>query len=192
MSTEEDSETSQEQFQAESSYSNPDLRLAPEYAEIEEAYRKIKSFEEAVDILEDSETSYHQSARAVGNIWPEAYEAFVNMEEALDNVPDKCEAELEMNAEFEDFDEVDGEVNTRYRELKNALKDAREVYNRASARLSDEIKSALLRGQDTPLDYAESFSDGEAFDERADRLHENFFDPEAGGRQVLEMVYQQH
>lgn len=192
MSTEEDSETSQEQFQAESSYSNPDLRLAPEYAEIEEAYRKIKSFEEAVDILEDSETSYHQSARAVGNIWPEAYEAFVNMEEALDNVPDKFEAELEMNAEFEDFDEVDGEVNTRYRELKNAVKDAREVYNRASARLSDEIKSALLRGQDTPLDYAESFSDSEAFDERADRLHENFFDPEAGGRQVLEMVYQQH
>jgi hypothetical protein len=192
VSTEEDSETSQEQFQAESSYSNPDLRLAPEYAEIEEAYRKIKSFEEAVDILEDSETSYHQSARAVGNIWPEAYEAFVNMEEALDNVPDKFEAELEMNAEFEDFDEVDGEVNTRYRELKNAVKDAREVYNRASARLSDEIKSALLRGQDTPLDYAESFSDSEAFDERADRLHENFFDPEAGGRQVLEMVYQQH
>lgn len=192
MSTEEDSETSQEQFQAESSYSNPDLRLAPEYAEIEEAYRKIKSLEEAVDILEDSETSYHQSARAVGNIWPEAYEAFVNMEKALDNVPDKFEAELEMNAEFEDFDEVDGEVNTRYRELKNAVKDAREVYNRASARLSDEIKSALLRGQDTPLDYAESFSDSEAFDERADRLHENFFDPEAGGRQVLEMVYQQH
>ena len=192
MSTEEDSETSQEQFQAESSYSNPDLRLAPEYAEIEEAYRKIKSFEEAVDILEDSETSYHQSARAVGNIWPEAYEAFVNMEEALDNVPDKFEAELEMNAEFEDFDEVDGEVNTRYRELKNAVVDARGIYNRASARLSGEIKNALFRGQDTPLDYAERFSDSEAFDERAEELHRGFFDPQAGSRQVIDMIYQQH
>lgn len=192
MSTEEDSETSHEPFQAESEFSNPDLRLAPEYTEIGEAYRKIKSFEEAVDILEDSETGYRQSARAVGNIWPEAYEAFLNMEEALEDVPEKFEAELEMNTGFEDFDEVDGEVNTRYRELRNAVDDAREAYNRASARLSGEIRKALFRGQDTPLDYAESFSDSEAFDDRAERLHRNFFDPEMGGRQLVEMVYRQH
>lgn len=192
MSAEKNSGSSHEQFQAESDYSNPDLRLAPEYAEVEEAYRKIKSFEEAVDILEYSDTSYHQSARAVGNIWPEAYEAFLNMEEALEDVPEKFEAELEMNRGFEDFNEVEGEVNTRYRELKNAVEDAREIYNRASARLSNEIKGALLRGQDTPLDYAESFSGSEVFDERAERLHRNFFDPEVCGRQVLEMVYRQH
>jgi cell fate (sporulation/competence/biofilm development) regulator YlbF (YheA/YmcA/DUF963 family) len=51
-----------------SEFSNQDLRLSPEYAEVEEAYRKIKSFQEAVDLLEESEASYHDSARAVGSL----------------------------------------------------------------------------------------------------------------------------
>lgn len=172
-----------------SDFSNEDLRLSPEYAEVEEAYRKIRSFQQAVDLLEASETSYHDSVRAVGSAWPEAYEAFVSMDEALEEVPDKFEAEQVMNAGFEDFREEQGEVRSRRRELEEAIKDAREAYQATAGRLASQIKSSLFLGRETPLKYAKKVSDSEAFDRRAERLEKGFVRPEnATGERVKRLL----
>lgn len=172
-----------------SEFSNQDLRLSPEYTEIEEAYRKIKSFEEAVDLLEDSEASYHDSVRAVGTAWPQAYEAFLSMEETLEDVPDKLEAEQVMNAGFEEFRQVHGEVKTRRRELENAIEDARKAYQASAGRLASQIKSSLFLGRETALKYAKKASDTEAFDRRAEELEDGFVRPEnATGERVRRLL----
>jgi tetratricopeptide (TPR) repeat protein len=172
-----------------SEFSNQDLRLSPEYAEVEEAYRKIKSFQEAVDLLEESEASYHDSARAVGSAWPEAYEAFVSMDEALEEVPDKLEAEQVMNSGFDEFKDEHGEVETRRRELEDAIEDARKAYQAAAGRLASQIKSSLFLGRETPLKHAKKASDSEAFDRRAERLEKGFVRPEnATGERVRRLL----
>ena len=172
-----------------SEFSNQDLRLAPEYAEIEEAYRKIKSFQDAVNTLENSKASYTDSAKAVGSIWPEAYEAFISMEKALDDLPEKFRAEVVMNSVFEDFDEENGEVETRRRELQYAIENAREAYNSSAAVLASEIKSSLFLGRDTPLKYAKKASDSEAFDQRAERLEQSFVRPQnSSGERIIRML----
>ncbi len=178
MSTEKDSDIGPAYFEQLSDYSNPDLRLAPEYAAIEEDYRKIHSFSEAVKTLRDSDTSYHPGARAAGTAWPQAYEAYVSMEESLEDIPEKITAEKVMNSGFQNFEETDGEVATRHRELKNAINEAKKTYEKAAASLASEINSAALRGQRTPLDYAEEVSSSEAFDERAEELEKNVIRPE--------------
>ena len=172
-----------------SEFSNEDLRLAPEYAEVEEAYRKIKSFEEAVDLLDESEASYHDSVKAVGSAWPEAYEAFVSMDEYLEEVPDKLRSEVVMNSGFEDFREDYGEVETRRREMENAIKDMKKAYQAAAGRLASQIKSSLFLGRDTPLKYGKKASDSEAFDRRAEELEEGFVRPEnATGERVRRLL----
>lgn len=174
-----------------SDFSNEDLRLSPEYAEIGEAYRKIRSFKEAVETLEESEAAYHDAAKAVGSAWPEAYEAFVSMDDALDDVPDKFNAELVMNSGFDDFDEVYGEVNTRYKELENAMEEARDIYRSSAASLATEIKSAMFLGQVTPLEYAKEASDSEAFDKRAEKLESLMVRPEHSiGQRALKVLDQ--
>ncbi|PSH02099.1 MAG: hypothetical protein BRC26_02285 [Nanohaloarchaea archaeon QH_8_44_6] len=172
-----------------SEFSNQDLRLAPEYAEIEEAYRKIKSFQDAVNTPENSKASYTDSAKAVGSIWPEAYEAFISMEKVLDDLPEKFEAEVVMNSGFEDFDEKNGEVETRRRELQHAIENARQAYNSSAAVLASEIKSSLFLGRDTPLKYAKKASDSEAFDQRAETLEQSFVRPQnSPGERIIRML----
>lgn len=174
-----------------SDFSNQDLRLAPEYAEVKEAYRKIKSFEEAVEILDDSNINYNQSAKAAANIWPEAYEAFNSIDEPLEDIHEKFHAERVMNSGFEDFNEELGEVNTRYRELERTVEDARETYREAAGVLGNEIQNAIFRGQDTPLDYALEESDSEAFDRRAERLQKRFFRPRENREDLLNLLTNQ-
>lgn len=160
-------------FERLSDYSNSDLRLAPEYADVEEAYRKIQSFKDAVETLEGSETSYTDSAKAVASAWPEAYEAFHSLDEIMDEVPEKLNAEKVMNSGFKDFDEESGEVSTRYRELNRALEEAEEMYNRASASLVTEVQTAVLLDKRTPVDYAKDMETTEDFEERAEKILEN-------------------
>lgn len=153
-----------------SDFSNEDLRLAPEYAEVEEAYRKIKSFEEAVKILDDSEVSYNRSVKAVASIWPDAYEAFKNIDESLNEVYEKFHAERVMNAGFEDFKEERGEVNTRYRELENAVEEAKNSYQRAEALLGNKVQGAIFADKKTPIDYALENTESELFEGRATEI----------------------
>jgi hypothetical protein len=171
-----------------SDYSNQDLRLNPEYAEVGESFRKIRSFRDAVQLLEDPDASYHTAAKAVGSAWPEAYEAFVYMDEALDELPGKLMAEKVMNSAFHDFQEEEGEVFARQREIYRTVEDAREMYEQAAASLAVEIKNAALRGQKTPLEYAETVSDSEAFDERAEELEKYVVRPENSMGEVVRSV----
>ena len=161
-----------------SDYSNQELRLSREYAQVEEAYRKIQSFKKAVDMLESSETSYHQSAKAVGTAWPEAYEAFFNIDKALEDIPEKFNAELVMNSGFEDFKEDKGEVTTRYMELENAIEDAKDAYKEASAKLASEMHSSMMLRGETPLKYARKVNETKVFEERAKKLDNWFVTPE--------------
>lgn len=160
-------------FERLSEYSNSDLRLASEYAEAEETYRKIKSFKEAVDTLKSSEGSYTKSAKAVASAWSEAYEVFESIDEILDEVPDKLKAEKVMNSGFEAFEEERGEVATRYNELNGALDEAEDIYERASATLASEIQQAVLLDKRTPVDYALEMDTSEEFEERAEEILEN-------------------
>ncbi|MFB6174589.1 MAG: hypothetical protein ABEJ87_01270 [Candidatus Nanohalobium sp.] len=178
-------------FEELSDYSNQDLRLTPEYTEIEEDFRKIKSFRDAVQLLENSDEAYHRSAKAVGSAWPEAYDAFVSMDDALGDVSEKIIGEKVMNSGFQDFHEEEGEVMTRYRELQNAIENAKQMYRQAAASLAVQIKSAALRGQKTPLEYAETVSDSEVFDGRAEELDKYVVRPDdSTGERVWKILDQ--
>ena len=155
-----------------SDFSNQDLRLAPEYAQVSEAFRKIKSFEEAVEMLDGSEVSYNDSVKAVAGIWPEAYEAFNSIDESLDEVYEKFHGERVMNSGFEDFKEERGEVRTRYRELENAVEEAKSSYQRAEALLGPEIQGAIFTDKKTPIDYALENSESELFEDRAGEIRD--------------------
>lgn len=161
-----------------SEYSNQDLRLGPEYARVEESFKVIQSFKEAIELLKGSDTSYHRSAKAVGSAWPEAYDAFISIDEALEELPEKMNSEKVMNSAFHNFKAGEGEVASRREELEDAIQEAKQIYKEAAAALTIEVKNAALRGQKTPLDYAEIVSSSKAFDDRAEELQSHVIRPE--------------